>query len=137
MLEAGDIFRIRDFHNTGYNPHYQIVVHKTAKNKLLLVYTTTKTDKVKNRCMRDNPHTPEGELPKAYVEIPKGSCTALPEFCVVSCDNAFVSTVEDRENGMDFEKKQNKVPAKLIEKIKEGIQDSGKLPGVIKDVLNE
>ena len=137
MLDVGDIFRIRDFHNTGYDPHYQIVGHKAANNKVLIVYSTTKTDKAKSRCIRDNPHTLDGELPKAYVEIPEGACASLPDFCAISCDNAFISTEEERENGFDFEKKRYKLPSELLNKIKVGIRDSYKLPDVIKDILNQ
>ncbi len=43
-LESGDVFLIRDFSTTGYDPHYQIVVHKTSSANLILVYPTTKIE---------------------------------------------------------------------------------------------
>lgn len=29
-LDPGDVFLLRDFATTGYDPHYHIVVHRTA-----------------------------------------------------------------------------------------------------------
>ena len=50
-LETGDVFLVRDFSTTGYEPHYQIVVHKTPLDDLVLVYTTTKIEKAKKACL--------------------------------------------------------------------------------------
>ena len=136
MLETGDIYLIRDFHNTGYDPHYQIVVHKTRSKDLIIVYPTTETAKAKKRCLRDSPHTPIGEDPTTYVEIPKGSCLSLPNHCAVNCDKAFKSSEADRESGMDFKKKGHKLSLVLLQKIVDGVKDSDVVEEYVKEALN-
>jgi hypothetical protein len=136
MLEAGDVFLIRDPRNTGYDPHYQIVVHKTASNDLVLVYATTKIDKAKERCIRDSPDTPTGEVPKTYVEIPKGSCASLPRLSAVDCNKAFLSNESERESGMDFKKRSHKIGKEFLDRIKDGIRNSEIVPGVVTKALD-
>jgi hypothetical protein len=135
MLEPGDVFLIRDFCNTGYNPHYQIVAHKTASNDLVIVYPTTQIQKVKRRCIRDSRNPTANEPPHTYVEIPEGVCASLPRLCAVNCDKAFLSTELGRESGLDFRKAEQKLDNVFLEQIRAGIRDSLVVPQLVIDAL--
>jgi len=135
MLETGEVYLLRDYRNSGADPHFQIVIHKTATGELVVVYATTKIEKVKVRCMLANPKTPYGEISPTYVEIPEGTCGSLPELCAVNCDNAFLSTVKDREAGLDFSKKEHKLPKEFLDKIVAGIKESFVVPQSVTDAL--
>ena len=65
-----------------------------------------------------------GKIPPTYVEIPEGTCESFPELCAVNCDKAFLSTVEDREAGLDFSKMDHKLPKEFLDKIAVGIKES-------------
>lgn len=136
MLDTGNVYILTDFHNSGTEPHYQIVVHKTAANELVVVYLTSKVDKAKLRCMRDNPKTGFRDVPATYVEIPEGTCESLPELCAVNCDKAFLSTIEDREAGLNFSKMEHKLPKEFLDKIAAGIRESFVVPQNVIDALD-
>jgi hypothetical protein len=53
----------------------------------------------------------------------------------VNCDNAFLSTVEDREAGLDFSKKEHKLPKEFLDKIVAGIKESFVVPQSVTDAL--
>ncbi|HAL55699.1 MAG TPA: hypothetical protein DCP63_04290 [Bacteroidetes bacterium] len=136
MLESGDVFLIRDFRNTGYDPHYQIVVHKTASNDLVIVYPSTQIEKVKRRCLRDSRNPSASDAPVTYVEIPRHVCASLPSLCAVNCDKAFLSTELERESGMDFIKADHKLGDTFLELIRAGIRDSRIVQQIVIDALS-
>jgi len=135
MLGPGDVYLIRDFRNTGYDPHYQIVVHKTASGDLVIVFPSTQIEKVKQRCIRDSRNSTSANPPITYIEIPRGACGSLPSLCAVNCDRAFLSTELDRESGMDFRKATHKLDNAILDQIKAGIRDSRILQQTVIDTL--
>ncbi len=137
MLDIGDVFLLRDFATTGVDPHYRIVVHKTASNDLVLVYTNTDVEKVKKRCYRVEKFIPSGALPDTFVEIPLGMCPALPKLCAVNCNKAYMRSESDCINGFDFKIKNGKLDISLIAKIRYGIGRSDDVEQIVIDALNK
>ena len=134
-LEIGNVFLLRDFSTSGLDPHYRIVVHKTSSDNLVLVYPSKEVEKVKKRCYRVEKFIPKGALPDTYVEIPIGSCPALPMLCAVNCNKAYMRSELECINGFDFKLKEGKLDASLIEKIRHGIERSDDVDQIVIDSL--
>jgi hypothetical protein len=132
MLTSGDVFLLRDFVFTGTEPHYRIVVHKTASDSVILVCPSTQIEKVRQRCIRDAEIPFSMALPDQYVEIPAGSCVPLPKLCAVDCNKAFFKTELECINGFDFKLSGGKVDPDLISRIRFGIETSIVVPNMIK-----
>jgi hypothetical protein len=134
-LDAGDVFLLRDFSSTGTSPHYRIVVHKTSSSELVLVYPSTKLDKIKKACCRDEKFGLSVGIPLTYVEIPPGSCPALVQVCAVNCNKAYVRTEDECVNGPDFKLMNGKIHPAIIAKIRDGIKDSDVVSEIVIDAL--
>jgi len=136
-LSSGDVFLLRDFGTTGVDPHYRIVIHKTASNNLVLVYPSTQIDKVKRHCFRDAGLALSSAPPDQYVEIPLRSCLALPKPCAIDCNKAYMKTESECINGFDFKPRTGKLDPALIAKIRYGIENSDVVSDFIKLAFNQ
>ena len=134
-LEIGDIFLLREFDRTGYDPHYRIVVHKTTSQQLILVYPSSQIEKVKQRCCRKS-HSSEIP-PLTYVEIPIGTCAALPFLCAIDCNKAYIRTETECINGNDFKPRNGKLDLKFIAMIRYGIEHGDDVEEDVIDALNQ
>ncbi|MGA2625289.1 MAG: hypothetical protein ABSF91_15655 [Bacteroidota bacterium] len=136
-LETGNVFLLREFDRTGYDPHYRIVVHKTASQQLVLVYPSRQIEKVRNRCCRKSPPLPNGAVPPTYVEIPIGACDALPSLCAVDCNKAYIRSEADCINGDDFKPREGKLDPQYLAKIRYGIEHSDDVEEGVIDALSQ
>jgi len=135
QLQPGDVFLSITPELSGDNPHFHIVVIKTAADYVLVVHTTKEVDKARQRCQKKEKIKFDHIDPDTLVLINNSHCDDLFLESAIDC-NKVVLKHQDYFTSKQYYKKCTpiKVPA-VIDKIKLGIKSSPTVEDSIKNLL--
>jgi hypothetical protein len=136
-LNVGDVFLIRNFGFCGTNPHYHIVIFKTANNDIITCFTTSDRGKTYKSCRRDEEDLPDHAEPMTFVIVEPGHCVpVITHTSFINCNVIQMKSEAHYEGLPDFELMNNcKMDEHIIKQVKDGAQYSSTVLEGIKKLL--
>jgi len=125
ILEAGDVFLLRNWLLSGTEPHYHIVVQTTSDDKVVAVSITSNLEGAYKICRRDEDQLADNAEPMTYVELTPDDCPILKVKSAINCNQVQMKDESYYLNGDDFKKFAGvKTSPDILKRIRDGLQYS-------------